>query len=79
MDTSTTSELIASVYERLVAVIHDPPLGADLRPGSQRQSETGTIGELTTEQVLQPGYEFGDELKFGLDLILDGLEAAAKL
>ena len=35
--------------------------------------------ELTTEHVLQPGYDFGDEFKFGLDLILDGLEAAARL
>ena len=35
--------------------------------------------ELTAEYVLQPGYDFGDEFEFGLDLILDGLEAAAKL
>jgi AcrR family transcriptional regulator len=35
--------------------------------------------ELTTEHVLQPGYDFGNEFEFGLDLILDGLEAAAKL
>ncbi len=30
--------------------------------------------ELTTEFVLQPGYDFGNEFAFGLDLILDGLE-----
>ena len=35
--------------------------------------------ELTAEHVLQPGYEFGDEFEFGLDLILDGLDAAATL
>ena len=35
--------------------------------------------ELTAEHVLQPGYDFGDEFEFGLDLILDGLEAAANL
>jgi len=29
--------------------------------------------ELTTEFVLQPGYDFGNEFDFGLDLILDGL------
>jgi AcrR family transcriptional regulator len=29
--------------------------------------------ELATEHVLQPGYDFGDEFGFGLDLILDGL------
>ena len=31
----------------------------------------------TAEHVLQPGYDFGREFAFGLDLILDGLEAAA--
>ena len=30
--------------------------------------------ELTTEHVLQPGYDFGKEFDFGLNLILDGLE-----
>ena len=30
--------------------------------------------ELTIEHVLQPGYDYGDEYDFGLDLILDGLE-----
>ena len=34
--------------------------------------------ELTIEHILQPGYRFADEFEFGLDLILDGLEAAAK-
>ncbi len=31
------------------------------------------LAELTTEHVLQPGYNYGDEFEFGLDLILDGL------
>jgi hypothetical protein len=31
--------------------------------------------ELATEHVLKPGYDFGDEFDFGLDLILDGLAA----
>ena len=35
--------------------------------------------ELTAEHILQPGYDFGNEFEFGLDLILDSLEAAAKL
>lgn len=30
--------------------------------------------ELATEHVLQPGYDFGEEFGFGLELILDGLE-----
>ena len=32
--------------------------------------------ELATEHVLQPGYDFGGEFGFGLDLILDGLARA---
>ena len=32
------------------------------------------LAELTTEQVLRPGYDYGNEFEFGLDLILDGLE-----
>ena len=33
--------------------------------------------ELATEHVLQPGYDFGDEFEFGLDLILDGLQQSS--
>jgi AcrR family transcriptional regulator len=32
------------------------------------------LAELTIEHVLQPGYDYGNEFEFGLDLILDGLE-----
>jgi len=31
-----------------------------------------------TEHAMQPGYDFGDEFDFGLDLILDGLDAVAR-
>jgi AcrR family transcriptional regulator len=34
------------------------------------------LRELTAEHVLQPGYDYGNEYEFGLDLILDGLERA---
>jgi AcrR family transcriptional regulator len=34
------------------------------------------LAELTMNHVLQPGYDYGDEYLFGLDLILDGLEKA---
>jgi AcrR family transcriptional regulator len=34
------------------------------------------LAELTTEHVLRPGYDYGHEFEFGLDLILDGLERA---
>jgi AcrR family transcriptional regulator len=32
------------------------------------------LAELATAHVLQPGYDYGDEFEWGLDLILDGLE-----
>jgi hypothetical protein len=37
------------------------------------------LAELTIEHVLQPGYDYGNEFEFGLDLILDGLERARNL
>ena len=35
------------------------------------------LAQLTLEHVLQPGYDYGDEFEFGLDLILDGLDQHA--
>jgi AcrR family transcriptional regulator len=32
--------------------------------------------EIAVEHALQPGYDFGNEFEFGLDLILDGLDRA---
>ncbi len=34
------------------------------------------LTEMAVEHVLQPGYDYGDEFEYGLDLILDGLEKA---
>jgi len=31
--------------------------------------------EFITEHAMQPGYDYGDEFEYGLDLLLDGLEA----
>lgn len=42
------------------------------------QEEYPHLRELVTEHVLQPGYDFGAEFEFGLDLILNGLETAAQ-
>ena len=33
------------------------------------------LAELTIEHIMKPGYDYADEFEFGLDLILDGLEA----
>ena len=34
------------------------------------------LTELTVEHILQPGYDYGEEFEYGLDLVLDGLERA---
>jgi AcrR family transcriptional regulator len=46
--------------------------------GGLSADEHPHLVELTTEHVLQPGYAYGDEFRFGLDLILEGLQAAAR-
>ncbi|MGO4186387.1 TetR/AcrR family transcriptional regulator [Pseudarthrobacter sp. TAF60_1] len=37
------------------------------------EGEYPRLVEIATERVLKPGYDFGDEFDFGLNLILDGL------
>ena len=34
------------------------------------------LAEFTFQHVLQPGYDFGFSFEFGLDLLLDGIEAS---
>jgi AcrR family transcriptional regulator len=34
------------------------------------------LTEMLTDHVMQPGYDYGDEFEYGLDVILDGLERA---
>ncbi|MDX6231041.1 MAG: hypothetical protein QOI76_4431 [Frankiales bacterium] len=36
------------------------------------------LRELTVEHVMQPGYDYGHEFEYGLDLLLDGLERAVQ-
>jgi hypothetical protein len=36
--------------------------------------EFPNLTELTVEHILRPGYDYGEEFGFGLDLILGGLE-----
>jgi AcrR family transcriptional regulator len=42
--------------------------------GHMAADEYPHLTEMAVEHVLQPGYAYGDEYLFGLDLILDGLE-----
>ena len=36
------------------------------------------LTEIAVEYVMQPGYDYGNEFAFGLELILDGLERALR-
>jgi AcrR family transcriptional regulator len=36
------------------------------------------LTELTVEHILQPGYDYGTEFEYGLDLVLDGLDRALR-
>jgi AcrR family transcriptional regulator len=47
---------------------------ADAIAGQFPAGEYPHLMELTTQYVLQPGYDHGDEFQYGLDLILDGLD-----
>jgi AcrR family transcriptional regulator len=57
-----TSEEIAAVAESIME--HFP---ADAYPH---------LTEMAVEHALQPGYDYGNEYEFGLDLIIDGLDRA---
>jgi AcrR family transcriptional regulator len=37
-------------------------------------NEYPNLVEILTEQVMKPGYDYGDEFEYGLDILLDGLE-----
>ena len=39
-------------------------------------NEYPNLVEILTEHVMKPGYDYGDEFEYGLDLILDALERA---
>ncbi len=41
-------------------------------------NEYPNLVEFLSEHVMQPGYDYGDEFAYGLELILDGLETASK-
>jgi AcrR family transcriptional regulator len=47
---------------------------AEMILSSLQPDEYPHLTELTVEHVLKPGYDYGNEFEFGLDLILDGLE-----
>jgi AcrR family transcriptional regulator len=55
----------------------DKETAPEVAEGMMAEFPTGAyphLTELAVEHVLQPGYDYGDEFEFGLDLILDGFE-----
>jgi AcrR family transcriptional regulator len=58
---------------------HTPEEAAQVAQAIMAQfpaSEYPHLTEIAVDHVLQPGYDYGNEYLFGLDLILDGLERA---
>ena len=55
-----TSDDVAEVAQSMLE-----PFPADEYPN---------LVEILTDHVMKPGYDYGDEFEYGLDLILDGLE-----
>jgi AcrR family transcriptional regulator len=56
--------------------IHGPEPVAEIADSMMRRYAADAyphLVEFTTEHVIRPGYDFGDEFPFGLDLVLDGL------
>jgi hypothetical protein len=43
-----------------------------------RAAKPEHLAEIAREHVLRPGYDYGNEYAFGLDLILDGLDRARR-
>jgi hypothetical protein len=93
-DAGFSIELTAHAYSVLDSYIYGfaaqaPSLASDTPPDTAelaqaimarfRPGEYPHLAELALEHVLQPGYSYADEFEYGLDLILDGLEQAAKM
>jgi AcrR family transcriptional regulator len=56
-----------------------PESAGDVAEPMMKQFPAGAyphLVEMATEYILQPGYDFGDEFDFGLDLILDALSTS---
>ena len=54
---------------------------ADVAEGMLRPFPVGeypNLVEILSEHVMKPGYEYGDEFEYGLDLILESLEGAPR-
>ena len=46
--------------------------------GSMPRGALPNLAWFTAEHVMKPGYSYGDEFEFGLELVLEGLQARAR-
>jgi len=85
-------ELAAHAFSALDSYIYGFALQEATLPLGDTEEETAEVArmmmaqlpadeyphltELTVEHILQPGYDYGDEFAFGLEMILDGLGRA---
>jgi hypothetical protein len=82
-------EMVAHAYSLLDGYIYGFALtkmnlpfnsGDDVAEMAQNMLEPFPLGEYTnladfiTDHAMTPGYDFGEEFEYGLDVILDGLE-----
>jgi AcrR family transcriptional regulator len=59
--------------------INGPETVTEVATGMMDRFTTGDypyLVEFSTEHILKPGYDFGLEFEFGLDLVLDGLDTS---
>ena len=57
-------------------LLHTPEQVADVGEHMLRQmaDEYPHLAEIITDHAMMPGYDYGDEFEFGLDLVLDAVE-----
>jgi AcrR family transcriptional regulator len=70
------SYIYGAALQEAALPFHGPDAAAEVTTSIVKLFSDGQyprLVEIATEHVLKPGYDFGDEFDFGLNLILDGL------
>ena len=69
-------KLVLTDFERTIARLFEDQSVEEVAAPMMEAFGSGEyphLLELVTEHALKPGYDFGDEFEFGLELVLDGL------
>lgn len=73
------SYIYGAALQEAALPFHGPDAAAEVTASIVELFSEGQyphLVEIATEHVLKPGYDFGDEFEFGLNVILDGLARA---